>query len=282
MTLINVLEGTDFSADAVALDNYSIVSLYTGAGLDTPNLSQASPPISVVVTDGVVYESVWAPSTADPVSAVLMHDTIMNEYVLEPTTKSGTDWVITMPTKRFYVSNGTGTPSTLFQRNFNKTAGACDDVSLAIYDREEQTTSAPLDFSPQPEEGSTCLPWEANILTFRNSNVFGSANSSNIDPPVGFFNGWLELGFQPSTVSAPIHTLVNTQTSAAPLGQAFGPSGAATYVGLPVIGFAAQSFFNGTLSVGEGPLAVFVQSSYGGNFVQKGTRLITTGVLTGN
>jgi hypothetical protein len=274
ITLINVNEGTDFSADAVALDNYSIVSLYTGAGSDTPNLAQATPPTSVVVTNGVVYESHWDNSTADPVSAVLMHDTIMNEYVLDVATKSGTDWVITMPTKRFYVANGTGTPPSLFQRNFNKTAGACDDVSLDIFDREEQTTSTPLDFSPQPEAGSTCLPWEANVLTFRDSNVFGSANSVNVDPPVGFEHGWLQLGFQPTSL-APIHTLISEDTQVAQLGAAFGPSTSATYVGLPVIGFAAQSFFNGTLNVDS----VFVQSSYGGNFVQKGTRLITVGVL---
>ena len=48
--------------------------------------------------------------------------------------------------------------------------------------------------------------------------------------------------------------------------------GTATYVGLPVIGFAAQSFFNGTLNVDN----KLVQSTYGGNFVQKGTRLIVT------
>jgi hypothetical protein len=275
ITLINVNEGTDFSADAVALDNYSDTSLYTGAGFDTPNLTNASPPRSVVVANGIVYESLWDNSTADPVSAVLMHDTIMNEYVLDVVTKSGTDWVITMPTKRFYVANGTGSADKLFQRNFNKTAGACDDVSLEIYDREEQTTSTPLDFSPQPEEGSTCLPWEANVLTFRDSNVFGSQNSVNVDPPVGFEHGWLQLGFQPSTVSDPVHTLTNPSTTSAALGQAFGPSGPATYVGLPVIGFAAQSFFNGTLTVET----VFVQSSYGGNFVQKGTRSILTGLI---
>ena len=85
----------------------------------------------MVVSDGVVYESdMDCRGTADPVSAVLMHDTIMNEYVLDLVTLSATDWVVTMPTKRYYVANGTGAASKLFQRNFNKTAGACDDVSL--------------------------------------------------------------------------------------------------------------------------------------------------------
>ena len=32
-----------------------------------------------------------------------MHDSIINESILDQTTLSGTDWVITMPTKRYKV-----------------------------------------------------------------------------------------------------------------------------------------------------------------------------------
>ena len=46
--------------------------------------------------------------------------------------------------------------------------------------------------------------------------------------------------------------------------------GPATYVGLPVIGFAVQSFTNGILITG----GTATLSSYGGNFAQKGTRFI--------
>jgi hypothetical protein len=44
----------------------------------------------------------------------------------------------------------------------------------------------------------------------------------------------------------------------------------ATYVGLPVVGFAVQSFANGAIHVGTD----VVLSNYGGNFVHKGTRRI--------
>src|SRR5437763_1731347 len=70
---------------------------------------------------------------ADAVSAVLMHNQVINEYVLDPGTKSGTDWVITFPTKRFYVNTGTRSAIKLFQRNFNKTAFSCDDVNINIF-----------------------------------------------------------------------------------------------------------------------------------------------------
>jgi len=193
-----------------------------------------------------------------------MHDHIMNEFVLDTGTNSGTDWVVTMPTKRFYVANGTGTPPTLFQRNFNKTDGACDDVTLNIYDREENTTSTPIDFSPPPPTQTNALCWEANVVTFNNSNVLGSANVANI--PTDFQNGWLDVGF---ASTAPIHTLPSSDTIVTDI-FAFFNEGPATYIGLPVVGFAVQSFANGAVTVG----GVATLSNYGGNFVQKGTRSI--------
>ena len=269
MTLINVNSGSDYTEDAVALDNFSDRSQYSSAGSILPNLAQASPAISTVVANNSVYTSGW-PAGADAVSAVLMHDQIMNEFVLDAGTSSGTDWVVTMPTKRFYVGIGTGTPGELFQRNFNKTDGACDDVSLNIYDREENTTSTPIDFSPPPPTQTNSLCWEANVITFNNSNVLGSANVSNI--PTTFEHGWLNLGFEPTSVIPPIHTLTSPATlQISALGQT--TSGAAVYTGLPVVGFAVQSFANGVIQVGDQT----VLSNYGGNFVQKGTRSIVVG-----
>jgi hypothetical protein len=267
ISLINVGSGADVSEDAVALDNFSDTSLYFSAASLLPNLTQASPAISVVTTNGFTYTSGWTSGSADPVSAVLMHDHIMNEFVLDTGTSSGTDWVVTMPTKRFYVSNGTGTPPVLFQRNFNKTDGACDDVQLNIYDREENTTSTPIDFSPPPPTQTNALCWEANVVTFNNSNVLSSANVANI--PTDFQNGWLDIGFFDAG-NAPIHTL---PTGLSIVTDIFGDvvDTNATYVGLPVVGFAVQSFANGNLPAVGG---VSTLSNYGGNFAQKGTRRI--------
>ena len=275
MTLINVQSGSDYTEDAVALDNFATgVNLYFNAGDTRPTLQNVQPQSSVVIADfGLVFNSSWAgsPNSADAVSAVLMHDTVLNEYVLDAATNSGTDWVITMPTKRFYVANGTGNATRLFQRNFNKTAGSCDDVSLDIFDREEQTTSTPTDFSPQPEAGVNQLCWEANVVTFNNSNVLGSANSANIS--TDFEHGWLDIGFFPTTVTGAVHTLPNNRTTfidPTVVPPFVSTSGPATYFGLPVVGFAVQSFANGAINVG----GVNTLSNYGGNFVHKGTRFV--------
>jgi hypothetical protein len=272
MSLINVNSGSDVTEDAVALDNFSDTAIYFNAGSILPNLTQASPAISVVTTNGFTYTSGWNSGTADPVSAVLMHDHIMNEFVLDAATSAGTDWVVTMPTKRFYVANGTGPAALgLFQRNFNKTDGACDDVQLNIYDREENTTSTPIDFSPPPPTQTNALCWEANVVTFNNSNVLGSANVANI--PTDFENGWLDIGFF-DPANAPVHTL---STGLSIVTDIFGGvvNTGATYVGLPVVGFAVQSFTNGNLPAVGG---VSTLSNYGGNFVQKGTRRIDSAV----
>lgn len=283
VTLINVNSGTDYTEDAVALDNFATGQvLYTGGANLAPDLSSSVPKTSVTISNGFVWTSLWSVNPADPVSAILMHDQVMNEYVLDAATKSGTDWVVTMPTKRFYVSNGTGPASGgLFQRNFNKTDGSCDDVSLNIYDREEQTTTTPVDFSPQPSAGVNQLCWEANVITFNGTNVLGSANVSNIDVASLSFNpaaenGWLNLGFFPDSVTGGVHTLENFSTIILdPTSGAVSPTTTATYFGLPVVGFAVQSFANGAIQVnGAGVL-----SNYGGNFVHKGTRFIASPIL---
>ncbi|MBL0038215.1 MAG: hypothetical protein IPP36_05900 [Nitrosomonadales bacterium] len=56
----------------------------------------------MVLYKGSVVSSSWNKGS-DAISALLMHDSIINEYVLDTATLSGTDWVITMPTKHYNV-----------------------------------------------------------------------------------------------------------------------------------------------------------------------------------
>jgi len=201
---------------------------------------------------------------ADAVSAVLMHNQVINEYVLDAATKSGTDWVITFPTKRFYVGNGTGSAIKLFQKNFNKTAFSCDDVLINIFDREERTVTTPQSFSPPtPGAAPTALCYEANVLTFNNTNVLGSKNVQSLS--TGFTNGWLDIHLSSGTNLVNYHKLVNTHTVHVFDVTSGAGSGTFTWQGLPVIGFAVQSFTNGTLVVS----GTNVLANYGGNFAHR-------------
>src|SRR5437773_8205530 len=79
-TLINVNSGTDYSSDPVALANfYQVGSNYQAVGSSLPDLTQVTPPVSMIqAPNGTLYESLWSAGSADPVSAVLMHDSLMN------------------------------------------------------------------------------------------------------------------------------------------------------------------------------------------------------------
>ena len=145
MTIINVLAGEDFATEATALEGFSQTSLWATPGSVEPTLARVNPR-TVVTTGSNTFVTDWSvtANNVDAVSAVLMHDHVYNEFNLETGTKSGTDWVLTMPTKRFYIATGPGNNAgALFQRNFNGNGGSCDDVTVTQYDREERTVSAP-------------------------------------------------------------------------------------------------------------------------------------------
>ena len=78
-----------------------------------------------------------------------MHRRVMNEYATDAGLLANTDWVVTMPTKNQYVVNGTGPAKFLpFQSNFNGPNGACDNITIDFWDREEKKNSTPGGFSP--------------------------------------------------------------------------------------------------------------------------------------
>jgi len=267
MTLINVSGGADLAVDAVALDAFRTVGRYDLAGDIKPDLRDAFPSTATVFSNGAAITDTFD-TAIDAVSAALMHDHLFNEFVLDSGTRSGTDWVVTMPTKRYYYDavppDGTldMVVNTLFQRNFTN-IGACDDVSTGLFDREEFKTAP--GFSPPPRAGVNAVCWEANVITFNNSNVLASKNSLNI--ATTFQNGWLDLGF-------PIPATSDGDDPH----QLFSTGAAHQYVGLPVLGFAAITFDNGNLTDGTGAK---VMSRYAGNLNHKGTRcVIPPGTLT--
>ncbi len=191
-SIINVAGGTDAAYNARAIDAFRETEAHSGPGDETPSLASANwnpdtgvgnPPVrSIVFDNGSVVTSDWL-TPIDAVSAVFMHDQIMNEYVLDEATLSGTDWVVTFPTKRFYVDpafGGGDRPP--FTTTFPDDGVACEPVSLRFWDREEQTTTGEIDFSPLPPQGSNVLCYETNVVTFDNSDVLGSHLSENVNP----------------------------------------------------------------------------------------------------
>ncbi|MCL2310836.1 MAG: hypothetical protein FWC42_11340 [Proteobacteria bacterium] len=296
MTLLSVNDGNDVSFEATALDAFFTGPghLWKPAGSILPNLADVKPAVSTVVNGPDVYITQWAApgiKTADPVSAVLMNNSVYNEYVLDDSILARTDWVVTMPTKSYYYS-GFGPKrerkvQKLFQRDF-VLGGACDDMGVIFYDREERHQQATGDFSPPPPAGaSAALCWEANVVTFGNARNTPSAlraeNRYNLTLPPAYVNGWAEFDFSP-VPAAPTnidfnvgtaHVLTSTLASqyidlsvATPAGVTVNTT---TFTGLPMVGFAVQQLNNG-----EAVSADFgkIWASYAGRIAHRFSKLI--------
>jgi len=250
--LINVAEGTDATYDATALDGFAdplFGPLHAAPGTTDPSLSQAGDQVLVFDTSvtGNVIDT-FAFDGLDAVSAVLMQASIENDYVLEQDIAAGTDWVVTFPTKREY-TNGLEPEDPFTVLWDPKTSKACEPISIEYFDREERAEAPdPLDFSPQPPQSAFALCWEANVLTFNESDVLSPVNVKN-NLNVDFENGWATINFD--TVSG---REIFTED--------------AIFNGLPAIGFAVQKYVNGELVID----GTTVLSNYAGLVNHKGVR----------
>ncbi len=286
-TLINVNSGADGGYSPDALAEFRTAAFYTDIANDAPNLGSADP-VSVVVNTGTlnaagtpagatVYRSDWALTSgvaagARAVAAVYMHTAVMNEYILDNATQSLTDWVLTQPVKRFFVSSTTAAQP---YSNVLTAAGACETIGLTFFNREERgAAAAGVDFSPAPPAGApNSLCWESTVLSFRNgaaflpaattSTVLGSINFTNVNITSTFQNGWAILSFAGTGALAGLGAAATSDRSS--LAGATIPAGTAslqTYFGLPVTGFMARTFRNGNLTCGTATC----QGNYGSTF----------------
>ena len=204
---------------------------------------------------------------------------MINEYVLDAATKSATDWVLTFPTKGFYVAAGSGAAVAPFTNNFaTGGVGSCEPISFSYFNREEAFQAAQnQQFSPLPPNQQVAVCWEAQVLSILNasssattSGVLGSVNSLSVTVDGSFQNGWANLGFigtGPTTglsSAAGGVTVTNVATGVATAGQT------ANFKGLPVIGFMARTLNNGTLTCTSlGGTSGSCQGSYGSLFDHK-------------
>lgn len=265
-SLINVNEGTDYGYDATALRDFFIPNLasqnlHNDPSNQLPVLSNVFPKTSVVVQGNQIVVSEWGlfgVDPVDPVSAVLMKSTIMNDYVTEKGIQAATSLVYTMPTKHFY-TDLVATAKQPFTSVFSGGA-ACEELKYQFWDRDEKTEvpKFTVDFSPAPQDviPPDSLCFEANIVRINGTDALNSKLATN-DLATKFENGWLRANF----ASDARHIMVED-------GSADGS--ARTYHGLPVIGFSVERYFNGTLEANS------TLSNYGGLFSHKSNTVISS------
>ena len=281
--IIGLSEGTDISYEPAVLDAWSDLANanHFVPGSELPSLGAVSPATSIVFNAGVAVTSAWGLQAAiDPVSAVLMHSALVNEYITATDLLAGTDWVVTFPTKRFHLAS--------LVRPFTGpfvAAGSCDTVTPSIFGREEEVKGGSIDFSPSSTP-TTSLCWGANVIRFgtnASANVLKSTGiGMNISSASIFTNGWMRLMFPVAGAVVPaaldanangvddafdvMATQVHQMYDDAAAAMGAGALAGFRYQGLPSIGFAAVRYAASSASA---------LASYGASYNHKGERLIT-------
>ncbi len=233
-TLINVEDGTAAGYDAVAIDDFTDDTIAAGEnheqpGSVEPNFGDGVPAITIF-DDGGATTFVMDDSF-DAVSGLFMHNTISNDFVVDANIRARTDWVITQPTKRFYV-NGV-IPENPYTDTWDGLR-ACETVDVTFWDREElffEIVAGP-GFSPappsvDPDEFQLCT--EVSIVGFGTDSAVRSRDDIFYGFN-GFLNGvtsgWAEM----SLTGDPDHFLDTDDGN--------------TFFGLPTVGFAVISYRN--------------------------------------
>ena len=243
-SIINVPMGTIEGYNADAIDQF-----YLANGIPKHTAPESLAPS---LNDGTSTTSyVFAPSptsavpslvtttysrSVDAVSSLFMADAIYNEYWTGAGTNASSEWVITFPTKRFYVDRYTTPTAPLppFEVAFSSANGgtSCASIGIAYYDREEGQPGGDVGFSPAPVYGNS-LCYEAQVVTFNQgsagSTILGSRLTANIS--TGYPNGWAQIDLYNGNAS---HILSSTGSGN-------------QYRGLPVTGFWVGQLVNGNV-----------------------------------
>lgn len=340
-SIINVNEGTMFSYNATAIDNWTTAVAHTNPGNLQPRVADGSNTVAAVFRSSGQDVDVrdWG-SNLDAVNAVLMQDTVLNEYAINPGLAGLTEWVFTFPTKRFHVDTGLSLPE-IPPRDVNDCDGdgdvnevrpdcddadndgnvteptpnpdttpvlveaprapfgtlfdgeACEPVSFTFYNREELTPTgsfgiippivSPAPPTPDVDPETFDLCYETNVVRFASaeaevpdaSEILGEPRFITLPLADRFPAGWAEFDMDPGPATYDAADFLDREIQQArelSTDLTFG-NGPGTYYGLPVVGFAVNTFSNGTLSV-DGSA---VLSNYGGTFQHRGTRRIENG-----
>ncbi len=106
--IVNSDNGTMYSYNAQAIQGFdkSDGNLHVLPGGSMPSLNDGDQYTAWVffgVPSNEAVDFFYSGRSVDAVSAVFMHENIMNEYALDEALAASTEWVVTFPTKSFYV-----------------------------------------------------------------------------------------------------------------------------------------------------------------------------------
>lgn len=273
VSIINGGQGTYLSARAEALGGFTGVGIFTYPGSIFPDLASVNDGAGNLANQATAHvfdangkaQALTYPGPdsrsrrVDAVSAVLMADLIYNEYQISPALGAASDWVVTMPTKPFYVDTfyiGHVATSAIPPFYYIYDAGnggvpihfSPTKFSRFLYSREGVSTfptvcgflCQPMLPSPSFSRTVNVIPINTNVVT--ESSVLGSRLVSTIprNPGERIFSdsGWMRVNLDTAFLES--HALL--------------PSAEGKVLrGLPVIGYWASNIVNN--NIGNGVLA---------------------------
>lgn len=265
-SIINVAQGTMLATRAEALDGFTNVSLFTETLSDLPNLGSVNDTAVGGTATAHLFDAQGhalhlayggdesGSRPIDAVSAVLMADQVYNEYLISPGVNASSDWLLTFPTKQFYVDPPFSGLNTSARQPFLDLFGAPGvariQLTATTYNREAYDPAIEIGCFG----GTVCEPfgkagYGVNVLPIREYSSADSAvlHSKLLAPfePNAFpyvtdliqlpgTSGWLKL------------FLFGSQSA-----HAMTPSLQGQVLrGLPVIGFWATNLVNNNVSHG--------------------------------
>ena len=252
--IVDVAQGTLYAYDAIGIDGFSDVVQHAAPGNSKPNLATAITDsahdiaTTYVPIGNTMMKADYTASTAgvDAVSAVLMADTLYNEFDVESGVGAATDWVVTLPTKHFYVDPGLVEAAVQpFEERFEQSS--CLEITMATHDREGAQAPVPIICTLCQPNPNSYLCYETSILTFNvlpteegPSKALGSKLVTLSVPDAVEFDSNYEL---PSAGNLAL----SFQRSV----QRLRPStNGVVFIGMPATGFAATNYINANVTPG--------------------------------
>jgi hypothetical protein len=254
----NLLNNSD--AAAYGVEAAAIADFWDGTdkghavpGSTDPSLTDGD--VDALISNAGASYAVTLSSSEDAVSSLFMSTSISNDVMANPDLAGETDWVVTFPTRRYYV-NGTSAdlPFTDLYVGSGTAGGpatSCETVTIAQTDREESTTDPTIDgpiFSPPPPDATEAAPnklcYETNTIAVNGvSAVNASVSTADVDDAAIAVawgqdqpEGWQQIAFTSANYMV---------TDGTPTGSA-----GDRIQGLPVMGFAAFEYTNATSNFG--------------------------------
>ncbi|MCF6301160.1 MAG: hypothetical protein L3J52_08600, partial [Proteobacteria bacterium] len=183
-SILNVGEGTAFTFKGLVLDNFYPEDTIWHTAPDnhqSPSMNDAML-ASLLINDGEIIQSQWE-NGFEAVSALIMNNEVINDFAMNVSINAKTEWVLTFPTKHYYV-NGDEVLEP-FQNLYNPQAGSCEIFTPTVWDREShQDVFIDLGDPPGPNTIRQFC-WSSNVVVFQDlyrspfnqTTILGSLNT---------------------------------------------------------------------------------------------------------